>query len=488
MSHDDDLMKNQNQSDDFEFDSSEEDSHTIPDTPWQDDDQLEVGDDLLGGDNAAEEFDLGDLDAPIEEAENVIESADAAEHSNYSGSHEQGGYQEEPEPEVEEEDDGPEAVKLGWKTYLGLGVAAVVTVGGLAAFMYGGGDSAQRQAQQASFDGNMNQGQVIRESAQPQAQQQSQVAPQQAQNNAGQGGSAPQMPQNNTQSGGTTQGAPQMAGGSNGNGGMPNNTGGEPSMGGSNPELVISAAGDQSRAQTNTTAEINKDDILAMVEDDFVLEEDFVAIKDALSDQGRDLSSLRRNLSSTDRTVEDLKDRIQALETEQEKLADLAKSESAGGDTSRAEDSATPQPDPEVQEAQIRLKAYNYRPGPIDGLMGDRTIAAIKRFQKQHGLSVTGELDNSTLERLSNNPETFAGQYRAPQRTQTANRSSSEKNADHDSWFVRGVTPSRAIIYQESGKSYPVSVGTEVPGFGQVTELNPDSYQVVTTKGTIRLQ
>ena len=56
--------------------------------------------------------------------------------------------------------------------------------------------------------------------------------------------------------------------------------------------------------------------------------------------------------------------------------------------------------DPDVYEAQKRLQEHGYDPGPIDGLMGKKTTAAIKTFQKDQGLPITGILDKETKEKL----------------------------------------------------------------------------------------
>lgn len=53
-----------------------------------------------------------------------------------------------------------------------------------------------------------------------------------------------------------------------------------------------------------------------------------------------------------------------------------------------------------IQRAQSRLKEMGYNPGSIDGLWGNTTEAAIKKFQQDRGLSVTGKLDQVTKEAL----------------------------------------------------------------------------------------
>ncbi len=54
-----------------------------------------------------------------------------------------------------------------------------------------------------------------------------------------------------------------------------------------------------------------------------------------------------------------------------------------------------------IQEAQQRLKDLGYDPGPPDGALGARTIAAIKKFQSDQSLPITGTVDPKTLAALA---------------------------------------------------------------------------------------
>ena len=65
-----------------------------------------------------------------------------------------------------------------------------------------------------------------------------------------------------------------------------------------------------------------------------------------------------------------------------------------------------------VYQAQNRLLKLGYRPGPSDGVFGERTRAALIRFQRDHNLPETGVLDNKTLHQLqsSNPPKTRQSQ------------------------------------------------------------------------------
>jgi peptidoglycan hydrolase-like protein with peptidoglycan-binding domain len=53
-----------------------------------------------------------------------------------------------------------------------------------------------------------------------------------------------------------------------------------------------------------------------------------------------------------------------------------------------------------VRRAQERLAAAGFDPGPVDGVVGARTRAALRAFQEARGLDPTGEPDGSTLAEL----------------------------------------------------------------------------------------
>jgi peptidoglycan hydrolase-like protein with peptidoglycan-binding domain len=55
----------------------------------------------------------------------------------------------------------------------------------------------------------------------------------------------------------------------------------------------------------------------------------------------------------------------------------------------------------DVRSAQTTLKDKGFDPGPIDGIHGPRTSAAVRDFQTKEGLPATGRLDNETMTRLT---------------------------------------------------------------------------------------
>lgn len=54
-----------------------------------------------------------------------------------------------------------------------------------------------------------------------------------------------------------------------------------------------------------------------------------------------------------------------------------------------------------VRSYQQALKDKGYDPGPIDGIHGPRTSAAVREYQKKEGMTVTGRLDDDSMGRLS---------------------------------------------------------------------------------------
>jgi peptidoglycan hydrolase-like protein with peptidoglycan-binding domain len=61
-----------------------------------------------------------------------------------------------------------------------------------------------------------------------------------------------------------------------------------------------------------------------------------------------------------------------------------------------SEHSANVQSSSTVREAQQALKDKGFDTGPIDGVMGPKTSAALKEFQESQGLKTSGQLDAQT--------------------------------------------------------------------------------------------
>lgn len=54
----------------------------------------------------------------------------------------------------------------------------------------------------------------------------------------------------------------------------------------------------------------------------------------------------------------------------------------------------------EVHELQVRLRALQFDPGPLDGVKGPLTSAAVRRFQEARGQRVTGDVSLGILIQL----------------------------------------------------------------------------------------
>lgn len=215
-------------------------------------------------------------------------------------------------------------------------------------------------------------------------------------------------------------------------------------------------------------------------------------IRDGFGDMGQQFNNV------TDRLAE-IRDEIREIDARKDRANDEKESadnnRKAEGESSEgSQETATVR---DTETAQIRLAAFGYQPGPIDGEYGPKTKAAVERFQQTHGIERSGKLDEPTMDQLfSGDVERYAGAEKQERNhgseSSPSSHASSDDGGDREQtgdskWYVRGVTASRAILYQADGSSYVVSQGTEVPGKGQVSKLNPDQHTVTLVGGeTIR--
>ena len=66
----------------------------------------------------------------------------------------------------------------------------------------------------------------------------------------------------------------------------------------------------------------------------------------------------------------------------------------------KTETKATAENNEQAKSLQEALKAKGEDPGPIDGVIGNKTRTALRAFQKANNLKVTGALDDQTAEKL----------------------------------------------------------------------------------------
>ena len=95
----------------------------------------------------------------------------------------------------------------------------------------------------------------------------------------------------------------------------------------------------------------------------------------------------------------------QAKETPEEKVEDVSSNKTEEGST---ETQSVPKKlsKKDIRKLQERLTELGYSPGPVDGIWGKKTETALKKFQEDNGLSVTGKYDTETTKKLSVTPQT----------------------------------------------------------------------------------
>jgi len=50
-----------------------------------------------------------------------------------------------------------------------------------------------------------------------------------------------------------------------------------------------------------------------------------------------------------------------------------------------------------IRSVQRALAAKGFDPGPVDGIVGPLTRAAVRKFQDRFGMKASGQIDNQTL-------------------------------------------------------------------------------------------
>jgi lysozyme family protein len=211
-----------------------------------------------------------------------------------------------------------------------------------------------------------------------------------------------------------------------------------------------------------------------------------------------------------DATQEDIKQiraRLDALEKGGVPLASKEKNTKGSNEKGSVEKSGKgngefsyniPNTKAEILALQRILADKGYDPGPVDGLMGRRTRLAVKRMQQEHGLPITGWLSAESMMVVEAGPKQYSGKplseadakmnARAQNATKRPARAPKPKESvkrASDIWFVRGMTTQKAVVYRMNGMSYAVSKGSEIPGMGQVLDIDPQKHTITTARGTI---
>ena len=117
---------------------------------------------------------------------------------------------------------------------------------------------------------------------------------------------------------------------------------------------------------------------------------------------------------------------------------------------------AQPDGSPRVRALQVRLQRHGLRPGPVDGLFGPRTKAAVERLQRSRGIPVSGVATAKTRRLIAAAPE------QQPQE-RASNEAPAEPNAETPA--TDGGAPATTLAQPasvERGESGDVTVSVAV--------------------------
>ena len=107
--------------------------------------------------------------------------------------------------------------------------------------------------------------------------------------------------------------------------------------------------------------------------------------------------------AKTESTMDSAKDKARdAKDTVKDKTSELSdKAKDKTGELKAKMDNANADIDrKEVMAMQRSLREKGHNPGPVDGIMGPRTRAALMEYQKKEGITPSGQWDDDTKSRL----------------------------------------------------------------------------------------
>jgi peptidoglycan hydrolase-like protein with peptidoglycan-binding domain len=114
----------------------------------------------------------------------------------------------------------------------------------------------------------------------------------------------------------------------------------------------------------------------------------------------------------------------------------------------------------DVELAQKALKSAGHDPGPIDGIMGAKTSAALRAFQKAHKLGETGRLDEATFAKLRE-PETSMSASPRAGATPPAGGDTRPNAVDPAQSTKTGANASEGASYSRSNEKGQSTMGAD---------------------------
>ena len=128
----------------------------------------------------------------------------------------------------------------------------------------------------------------------------------------------------------------------------------------------------------------------------------------------------------------------------------------------------------EVTKIQQRLKNWGYFDGPVTGNYGSLTTEAVKKFQKVHGLPVTGNADAATLEKIGLPSGTASSSNNSSDYHLLARIISAEARGEP---YVGQVAVGAVVLNRVEHPSFPDSVSGVVYQPGAFTAITDKSMK-----------
>lgn len=126
------------------------------------------------------------------------------------------------------------------------------------------------------------------------------------------------------------------------------------------------------------------------------------------------------------------------------------------------------EPDPLVKEIQKKLLSLGYSPGPADGYVGQKTLNAIRQFQKENKLPIDPKMNEKLLASLDH-----AQPRVVPQRRQELSSSHSVKNEEKDDVCPVGEICVRKLKESFSSSSDDIQISNQQPVYSSNTDTSP---------------
>jgi hypothetical protein len=129
-----------------------------------------------------------------------------------------------------------------------------------------------------------------------------------------------------------------------------------------------------------------------------------------------------------------------------------------------------------MAQVQQQLQQAGFYEGPIDGLYGDRTQAALAAWQRQQGLQPTGQLNAQTLAAMdvdsmaTQQAELPQQQQQTGQQQSTGEQQARQPGAEEDAVEIEQLRQEHMSAPNVQGESVPERPGTGVPAPGRSAE------------------